>query len=263
MIFIRRPLWLGAFFAISAISAFAQGKPQAPDPAQGSVNSAGKFVPAAPAPAAEETPQTPEEWKAAAAKLIEKTGEHTFRVGAVSCDRETKTLTIPAKVNARSGILEYALVTRQGKVHEALLSTDAKPLHVQIAALLLGISPQPGAGKAREVTMEVEWATNGPLRAVPLEDLISLAKGNPQAETTATMPHGPWSYTGSQVDAAGFAASREGSLIALIGDPAALVENPRASQPDDSLFVPNTAALPADGVPLSVRIRLKSAPAKP
>ncbi len=262
MIPIRRTLCIGASLAIFVATAFAQNQPPPPDPAQGSVTSTGKFVPAAAAAEPEEAPQTPEEWKAAATKLIEKTGEHTFRVGAVNCDREARTLTIPARVNAREGLIEYALVTRQGKVHEALLSTDAKPLHVQIAALLLGISPQPGSGKALEVAVEVEWATNGPVRSVPLEDLISVAKGNPQAETTTTMDNGPWNFTGSQVDAAGFAASREGSLITLIGDPSALIANPQPIHADDSLFVPNTAALPADGVPLSVRIRLKSAPAK-
>lgn len=132
-----------------------------PDSAQGAVNAAGKFVPTGiedgmPA----ETPKTPEEWDAKAAKLIEKTGEHTFRIGAVQCDREARTLTIPAQINARQGLIEYALVTEQGKVHEALLSTTAKPLHVQIAALLLGISPQPDE-LAREISVEVEWATNG------------------------------------------------------------------------------------------------------
>lgn len=100
-----------------------------------------------------------------------------------------------------------------------------------------------------------------PPRIVPLEDLIALAKESPNSDDAAIMERGPWHYTGSQVDATGLAASREGSLITLIGDPAALVGNPRPSHVDDGLHIPNAAALPADGVPLSVRIRLKPDPA--
>lgn len=228
-----------------------------PDPAKGRVDASGKFVPAPVPGEATKTPTTPEEWKDAAAKLIEKTGEHSFRVGIVQCDRQARSLTIPARVNAREGLIEYALVSRQGKVHEALLSTDAQPLHVQIAALLLGISPQPGEGNAREVMIEVEWASNGPVRKVALEDLVSLKTGTPQEPSGGTMSRGVWKFTGSQIDLQGYAAAREGSFISLIPDPSALIVNPRPGREDDNLHVPNSAALPAVGSPVSVRFLLK------
>jgi hypothetical protein len=240
-----------------------------PNPSQGSVDDFGKFVPATTPAGNSKTPTTPEEWKNSASKLIEKTGEHTFRIGIVQCDRAARTLTIPAQVNAREGLIEYALVTRQGKIHESLLSTDAEPLHVQMAALLLGVSPQPGK-QTCEVMIEVEWATNGPARKVALEELIRLAKGSPQDAPGATMTRGPWKFTGSQIDSHGFVATREGSVIALIEDPASLIENPRPGREDDSLHLPNAAAMPGTGMPVSVRIRLKTSaadagetPAKP
>ena len=241
-----------------------------PNSSQGSVDGSGKFVPATSPGENSKPPTTSEEWKNSASKLIEKTGDHTFRVGIVQCDRVARTLTIPARVNAREGLIEYALVTRQGKVHEALLSTEAQPLHVQMAALLLGISPQPGTGQSYEVMIEVEWASNGPKRKVALEDLMTLAKGSPRDVSGATMARGPWKFTGSQIDLNGFAATREGSVIALIEDPAALIENPRPGREDDSLHVPNAAAMPGTGAPVSVCIRLKTSdaldsetPAKP
>lgn len=204
---------------------------------------------------------SPEEWGNSASKLIEKTGDHTFRVGVVQCDRLALTLTIPAQVNAREGLIEYALVTRQGKVHEALLSTDADPLHVQMAALLLGMSPQPGKEQACEVMIDVEWATNGPTRKMALEDLIALAKGSPQDPSSGTMTRGPWKFTGSKMDSNGYAAAREGSIITLIEDPAAMIANPRPGREDDTLHVPNAAAMPGTGMPVSVCIRLKSSTA--
>lgn len=240
------------------------------DPSQGSVDDSGKFVPATTPGEISKTPTTPEEWKDSTSKLIEKTGDHTFRIGIVQCDRAARTLTIPAQVNAREGVIEYALVTRQGKIHESLLSTNAEPLHVQMAALLLGMSPQPGKPQTCEVMVEVEWATNGPARKVAMEEWVRFAKGSPQDGSGGTMTRGPWKFTGSQIDANGFLATREGSVITLIEDPAALIVNPRPGREDDSLHLPNAASMPGIGTPVAVRIFLKSpdaqgaeTPAKP
>ncbi len=262
------PALLALLFAAVADEAVSQSAPDAgqsatdhviPNPSQGSVGSSGKFVPAQHNGKSPETPMAPDEWESAAARLIEKTGDHTLRIGIVQCDRSERTLTIPAQVNAREGLVEYALVTRKGKIHESLLSTDADPLHVQMAAMLLGMSPQPGKQPACEVTVEVEWATNGPAKKVALEDLIALAGDSTGNANGGRMARGPWKFTGSQIDSSGFVAAREGSIIALIDDPASLVANPRHDRQDDTLHSPQTAAMPGIGIPVSVRIRCKAA----
>jgi hypothetical protein len=243
------------FFLASTLLATSQ---EAPDPSQGIVDGSGKFSPANPPGEIPKTPTTPDEWNDSAANLIEKTGEHTFRIGLVRCDRATRTLTIPAEVNACEGLIEYALVTRQGKAHESLLTTAADPLHVQMAALLLGMSPSPGKEPQGEVVIEVEWESNGPPRKAPLEDLIALAKDNTQNPSGGTLAPGSWKFTGSLIDSNGFVAAREGSLIAIIGDPAALMVNPRPGREDNSLHVPNAAAMPSIGMPVSIHIRLQT-----
>ena len=45
----------------------------------------------------------------------------------------------------------------------------------------------------------------------------------PLPEDAQPLPLGPWTYTGSVTDALGFAATREGSMISLIPDTAALI----------------------------------------
>lgn len=242
---------------LATLSLAADPGQAVPDPAQGAVDSSGKFVPAGtPAEVA-----APDDWKMAAAGLIEKTGPDTFRVGVIECDRKNRALIIPVKVNARSGPIEYAVVTEKGKVHEALFSTTANPLHIQMAALLLGISPQPGKGggvdEGKSVTIEAKWATNGPTKSQPLEKLVALADGSPQNPAHTTLTDGPWTFTGSRIDGRGFAAAREGSIISLIEDPAAMIVNPRPSRLDDKLHVPNATLLPADGLPVSLIIRLQ------
>ncbi|MFD0895875.1 hypothetical protein KBB96_08000 [Luteolibacter ambystomatis] len=199
--------------------------------------------------------------KETAARQIEKTGETTFKVGLVQGDRATRTVVIPAKIKLREGLIEYALVTTKGKVHETLFTTEASPLHIQTAALLLGLSPQPGKGPPVPVTIEVEWAGNGPKRQVPLEEMVELTKDSPQAKSGTTLPKGAWSFQASTLDEDGFGAERDGSVIALISDPVALVGNPRADQDDDDLHIPHAASLPPEGLPVSIRIS-PAAPAK-
>jgi hypothetical protein len=264
--FPRRRIFMGALRSgllllggvmLSAAQEIPTGGPlPAPDPSQGSVDRSGKFMSARLPEESLKTPTTPEEWKDAASELIQITGEQTFRVGLVQGDRATRTLTLPAEVNTHEGLIEYALVTRKGKLHEALLSTAADPLHLQMAALLLGMSPQPGQQQAYEVTIEVEWESNGPTRKMALEELIALAKDTPQGASGGTLARGPWKFTGSLIDTHGFVAAREGSLIALIEDPAALVANPRPGRENDRMHVPNGPAMPGVGMPVSVRIRL-------
>lgn len=235
-----------AFLPVASLE--AQSPPTAD---QGSVDNTGKFHPSKPPQEQTTPPANPAQ---PPGNLIEKTGETTFRIGLVTCDRATKTITIPVQVKLREGPIEYALVTNKGKVHESLLVTDASPLHIQTAALLLGLSPQPGKGKPIPVVIEVEWSTNGPKRKLRLEELVALAKETPQAKTGATLAPGPWNFQGSTMDSDGFAAERDGSIIALISDPSANIGNPRPGHEDDDLFTPHTASLPPQGLPLSLLI---------
>ncbi|BCU79290.1 hypothetical protein llg_40050 [Luteolibacter sp. LG18] len=243
-------------FALALTGASGAQTPPAPD--QGAIQSSGKFVPAQPGQHAKQA-QPPAD-KEAADRQIEKTGETTFKIGLVQGDRATRTLTVPAKIKMREGLIEYVLVTTKGKVHETLFTTEASPLHIQTAALLLGLSPQPGKGQPVPVMIEVEWESNGPKRRVPLEDMVELTKDSPQAKSGTTLPKGAWSFQGSTLDEDGFGAERDGSLIALISDPAALVGNPRTDREDDDLHVPHAAALPPAGLPVTIRI--SPAPAK-
>jgi hypothetical protein len=94
-----------------------------------------------------------------------------------------------------------------------------------------------------------------------LEDLIAFAKDHPQGGQGANLAPGPWTYSGSKIDAAGFVASREGSIISLIHDDTALVNNPRPGHEDDTLHIPGRRVLPPLGTP--VRLTLRPVPSKP
>jgi hypothetical protein len=72
-----------------------------------------------------------------------------------------------------------------------------------------------------------------------------------------------WLYNGSEFNPWGFAVLQEHSLIALIRDSTALVNNPGADRDNDQIHVPNAALLPAVGTPVEVVIRLSELPRPP
>ena len=225
----------------------APANPSAFDPERGELSESGKFQ-ARPATAAAPAPDP----AARLADLGIKADQETIRIGGVELDRKTMTVSIPAAVNMLDGATEYFLVHRNGKVHESVLVTDVRPQDIHVACLLAGWELK---GKPAEIEIEVTWDTNGPPRRHRAEELVAIAKGHPQARDGRQVEQGPWHYIGSRTDAAGFAATREGSLIALISDPAALVANPRPGRLDDTLHAPNRALLPAIGHPVRVILR--------
>ncbi len=239
---------LAGIVALAGSGLLLAGEPVIPE-GKGSVEETGKFVPSnLPAPAAKESAPAERLAELGASLVGQK-----LRFGEVEIDRSTRTIHFPAKINAVEGAIEYALVTSKGKTHESLLVTDALPSDIHLACLLLGSG---GAGKpCGQVKIEVSWETNGPAKRLPLEDLIAFAKDHPQGGQGGSLAPGPWTYSGSKIDAAGFVASREGSIISLIHDDTALVNNPRPGREDDTLHVPGRRLLPPLGTPVRLTLR--------
>jgi len=238
--------------------------PVTPRPDQGAVAPSGKFIPNDPSlRPGEKVPARPRAPQAAdlPAPALEKLPDGSVRIGLVTVEAKTKTISFPAAVNQREGLIEYALVTKAGKVHESLLSTEVSPTHLHLAALLLNWSAE---GAPVRISVEVEWETNGPKRRELLEDLISLVQDSRFGRSGMPLVNTGWTYTGSFVLPEAFAAEKEGSLITLIGDPVALIGNPRPDQVDDRAHVPHARRLPSLGLPVIVRLRpFLESPAKP
>jgi hypothetical protein len=196
-----------------------------------------------------------------------------LQIGQVRVNKDARTITFPAKVNLVDGALEYGLVAGQGKTHEALLATEAEPYHLHVAMLLLGITPpkQPVTApdtiddaflqeapelKGDPIQITVAWpGANGPERW-PLEELLL------NGITGAVAERGTWLYTGSGFVRGQFQAQADGSIIALVADPGALINNPRKGNRNDDAWSPNKEKLPAvnTAVEITVTIPEKSSP---
>jgi hypothetical protein len=182
-----------------------------------------------------------------------------FQIGKVRLDKAARSVTFPAVVNMTEAIVEYVVVTGQGKVHESLLRTDAVPKDVHVAMLLLDargsgtnmvpanpLKPIPGD----PVSIEVSWMEQGKTKHVPAEKLIF------NTETKTNLSSGPWIYNGSLVENGTFMADPEGSIVSLIIDPFALVNNPRPGRDNDDLCEVDSKAVPPLDTPVEVRITL-------
>lgn len=265
--------------AVSPPPAAAGSEQTAPSADQGTISPSGVFSTAVPDfvnPDYQAAAVDPATLGQKAAELVVSDGPDRARIGLVTIDRKSRTISFPARLNMQSGLIEYALVHAKGKAHEALLTTEASPLHVHLAAVLLRIARPEGGGEPTKVTIEVEWQPNGPSRRVPLESLVARAKGvpiDPAAARSAVpgsgdsltepgdpLEPGPWEYCGSTVRQGALMAAAQGSVISLLNDPDALVRNPRPGNSNDRLHVPGTELPPASNFPVVIHLRPFSQP---
>jgi len=197
--------------------------------------------------------------------MVADLGGGRFSVGAVVFDRKKREITIPAAVNMVEGPVEYVLVGRNGKVHEAVFTTEAEARDIHVAALLLGMKPEPDLGPMNAaaplrrqgmVVIRVEWDRNGPPESLFLNETVNVSDPSSGA-TVSALPAGAWLYNGSRFEADGaFAASRSASIISIIRDQDALVNYPGVSRDNDEIHTPNAARLPKKDHPVRIILKL-------
>lgn len=255
-------LWV-SLAAICTIS--AQESPKKQDPGdRGKISEDGKFTPTPP----QDETTTPKSPEAALEELMGQStivpqGKGKFKLGLVEFNATSKTLAIPVRVNMVENPVEYVLVHEDGKKHESILTTTARPEHIHLACLLLGTTPlsiqnwpkdQQGIPKLNCAQVQLKWATNGPDRVVDIAELITFQN---HPNTSSEYPKGPWLYSGSYFRGGGFAAQAEGSIISIIGDHAALINGLRSTRQNDEQHIPNPAALPRKGRNATLEIKLQ------
>ncbi len=195
--------------------------------------------------------------------LIKSVGPGQFEIGLVRLDKRERTVSFPAVMHMNEATIEYLVVTSTGKTHESLLRTDAQPHHLHVAMLLLGAI---GAGTnsfpegprqllpGDTVTIEVTWTIGRRQMRRRAEELVY------NRRTKSAMSRGDWVYNGSRLLDGGFAAQRDGSIVSLITDPDALVNNPRPDRGNDDNWTVNKTGLPPLNSPVRVTLRLAATP---
>ena len=100
--------------------------------------------------------------------------------------------------------------------------------------------------KGDKVDILVAWKANGQDQQIHAEEWVH----NQSAK--ATMSTGPWIYTSSALYKGSFLAQEEGSLVALVIDPAALINNPRPGNRDDTIWSVEKEKVPPVNTPVEI-----------
>lgn len=192
---------------------------------------------------------------------LKSIGPGLFQLGKVRLDKNKKSVTFPAVLNLSPGLIEYVVVTETGKIHESLVRTDVEPYQIHAALLLLGAK---GAGTnafpeepnakipGDKVRVEVSWKNSDRAeKRAPIEDFVY----NQQQQSA--MSRGPWVYNGSRILEGTFIAQQDGSIVSLIADPDALINNPRPGRENDEIWQVRTNGLPPLNWPMEVTITLE------
>ena len=183
-----------------------------------------------------------------------------YQIGKVRLEHAKRSVSFPAVLNMNQALVEYLVVSAAGKTHESLLKTTAEPYHIHTAMLLLGAKgiqgrpfpedkTKPIPGDA--VRIEISWNEQGSRKTFRGEDWIV------DQSTKQTVSAGDWTYVGSNVEDGVFRAQQEGSIISLIEDPDALINNPRPGRDNDDNWKIKSEGLPPLESPVEVTIFLK------
>lgn len=198
-----------------------------------------------------------------ATNQLVQTGPTVFRLGQLELDRRHRTIKLPARVRLTNDVIEYALVTVEGKTHESLLVTEVAPTDIQVAVLLLGVEPQADLGSTNapiqiprraRLRVEVEWRRDGSPQITRLEEWVLLRR-KPAIAQPFRLRRNRWVYSGSSVHQGLFLAQEEGSIISLIRDPVALINNPGIDRDDDDLHFVAAGKVPPKDTPVSLILR--------
>lgn len=193
----------------------------------------------------------------------------------IRLDREAGVVELDARVviDKDNEWLELIVCTVGGREYESVLATEARPSHLHLALLTLGLEPgrplswqrndqdelvmiEP-AGPPVEVTLVYE--ADGQRREVDPSAWIR------NAQTGEPMPADQWLFTGSAfVDYEGkkvYMADLNGTILSLVnfGDDLIARNTQLTNQTDGGEWVANHDAIPAKDTAVIVRIK----PAKP
>lgn len=202
--------------------------------------------------AAQESPTNPEKGAEQQKPPIVSKGNGLYQVGDILLDKNTSTVSFPGFVNMTNLVVEYAIVGSTGKRHESVLATKVPPFHIHMSALLLGatnkishtVSGQPLSGNPIDIW--ISWKSGEIEMKLPMENLVRKgSNGSP-------MSRGTWLYNGSRVIAGTFVAQRDESIVSIMEDPDALVNNPRAGRENDDIWFVHNEAIPPIDTPVQI-----------
>jgi len=190
------------------------------------------------------------------------------KLKGIEFDLQAKRVTMEGRIALAAGLVELFACVRGTKDYESVVALDCQPYDLHLGLLALGLEPgQPvsrqEAGespKGPDVLVWVEWK-DGEGTAVRrrAEELILNVK------TKKPMEPAGWAFVGSRFvkseegEKELYAAALTGAVITTYHDPTTVLDNPRPTGGDDTLFVVNEKVVPPVGTRVLVIVEPKKA----
>jgi|GEM_PF-485922 len=229
-----------------------------------------------PADSASDPPNSPQAPEPSTRPKVEDLGGGKYRIAEITFDSATREIRIPAVVNLKDELLEYAVVGDKGKTHEALLRVPARPFDLQVALLLLRYQPYRGTlfdGFDREATSPAEGEASVDSN-IPEASRLSITIGlNPKdGEAQKEIPLEDWLLdirTGKAVKRdfwlfTGFPdptamkywkAEAESNTVGIFLDPFSPINYPHDGNRSDEVWKPNAPVMPDLDTEVEIIIR--------
>ena len=195
---------------------------------------------------------------------VEDLGNSRYRYGSIEFNGKTREIRLPTQVNMSEGIIEYAVVHGQGKIHESLLVTEVVPSHLQTVLKLCRYKSgegdvfdpfypedqRKGAEGAKDrgtaIAISVEWEETGERKAQPLSHWIYDRK------TQQSMSDSPWIFTGSYFYSGTFMADADGLLVSIYLSSGSILNPLAEGTEDDERWLAHADHTPEIGTPVTL-----------
>lgn len=200
---------------------------------------------------------------------LTRLSETRYRIGSedsekwIEFDSGTREIRFPATVNMDLGMLEFAIVHVNGKIHESLFATEISPTHLNLAFALLRYQPSPELyflpnetgglsdvlpdvheeiRRASRITIEVEWTDeNGTKLRHPINKWIF------NERFSAAMPDAPWVYGGSEFFNGRYVPEMTGDIAAIDVRNSSMINYSGKDNRNDTVWIARQGVVPLAG----------------
>ena len=192
---------------------------------------------------------------------ISEIGPGRYQFGDILIDQNNREFLFPGICNQISGLVEYALVHEDGKVHESLFRTKVRPRFVHACFLLLKEKPETRFFKIldgnvsewtnlRRIELSIIWEQNNTYHEKPLSSMVINQTDNRELASKSFV------FSGSSTIEGQYLAEMDGSIIAVYHDFRAVLNSMDKHSNSDEVWIAHQIAMPPKGHPVRIRLKL-------
>lgn len=180
---------------------------------------------------------------------ISEIGPGRYQFGDILIDQNNREFLFPGICNQISGLVEYALVHEDGKVHESLFRTKVRPRFVHACFLLLKEKPETRFFKIldgnvsewtnlRRIELSIIWEQNNTYHEKPLSSMVINQTDNRELASKSFV------FSGSSTIEGQYLAEMDGSIIAVYHDSRAVLNSMDKHSNSDEVWIAHQIAMP-------------------